>query len=338
MNLNWFEGAQTKDEMNILTISEIEIIMGDLSTSAEQKVISTNMALWRLRVAWNVKKALLQAEPEEKIILNNCITKNLTVKEKRVRVIKLTQGQVALVDEEDYEELIKYKWHATRSNPSKPFYATRTIYTPDKKYKTERMHRDIMSPPKGMQVDHISGDTLDNTRSNLRIVTPRENNQNYHRRKSSIFPGVCLHSPRGKWQAKIEVNGKNHHIGLYESEVEAFKAYLEACVMNGFSIEFLINKFNISLQEHREEVSQPLRGIDVAKVESLLDFPLIERGPACKECDCFKCNKSPNCHIEFPTTLHYCEKICNGKIGIVFCEHSQKGIERRAKRILRNGA
>ena len=128
-----------------------------------------------------------------------------------------------------------------------------------------------MSAPLGMQVDHISGDTLDNTRSNLRVVTPRENNQNTHVRKGSMFPGVCWNSSRNKWQARIEIEGKGRHIGLFESELEAFMAYLESCKSNGFSIDFLINKFNIAQTEAPKEILHPDCMINVTKVQSLLD-------------------------------------------------------------------
>ena len=84
------------------------------------------------------------------------------------------------------------------------------------------------------------------------------------------------------------------------------------------------------------EISHLDCNIDSRKVESLLDFPLIERGPSCKECDCYNCNKLPNCHIQFPTTLHFCEKICGGTIGVANCDYGPKEIKRRAERIFRN--
>jgi len=74
----------------------------------------------------------------------------------------------------------------------------------------------------------------------------------------------------------------------------------------------------------QEALDNAIIGIDLAKVESLLDFPLIERGPSCKECNCFKCNKMPDCHILFPTAQHFCEKICGGKIGVANCEYRPK--------------
>ena len=85
-----------------------------------------------------------------------------------------------------------------------------------------------------------------------------------------------------------------------------------------------------------EEIIHHHCNIDIERIESLLDFPLIERGPSCKECDCYNCNKLPDCHILFPTTLHFCEKICDGTIGVANCDYGPKEIKRRAERIFRN--
>ena len=73
MRSNWFSSLQTKSEMNSLVIGEIESIMGDLSTNADSKVLEVARALDCLNKAWDAKKALLQAEPEEKILHPQCI-------------------------------------------------------------------------------------------------------------------------------------------------------------------------------------------------------------------------------------------------------------------------
>jgi len=150
MRKKWFDGLQTKEQMNSLVIGEIEAIMGDLSTNADSEVLKVARSLDRLNKAWDAKKALLQAEPEEKFIHHHC-------------------------------------------------------------------------------------------------------------------------------------------------------------------------------------------NVDIQKVQSLLDFPLIERGPMCKICDCFNCNKLPDCNIKFPTTLQFCEKKCAGKIGIVFCEYKgKKPVKWTLEEIMRN--
>lgn len=86
------------------------------------------------------------------------------------------------------------------------------------------MHREIMNPPKGMVVDHINGNGLDNRRCNLRICTPAENVRN--RRKvacgRSRFIGVFPR--RDKWHAVVTHQRKTHFVGSFDDEVEAAKA------------------------------------------------------------------------------------------------------------------
>lgn len=137
--------------------------------------------------------------------------------------ILLSQGKVAIVDDEDSDSLSKFKWHAyrkrglwyaIRNEGIKPF--RRTIY----------MHREILNPPKGMHIDHVNGNGLDNRRSNLRICTPSQNQRNTkkHAQNKSGFKGVHLHR-KGRWRAKIKVNGKTVYLGLFDSPEEAAQAY-----------------------------------------------------------------------------------------------------------------
>lgn len=64
--------------------------------------------------------------------------------------------------------------------------------------------------------------------------------------------------------------------------------------------------------------------IDLSKVESLVAFPLIDRGPICPICDCKRCSKIANCHILFPTTLFFCANRCGGSLGVVNCEFADE--------------
>jgi hypothetical protein len=85
----------------------------------------------------------------------------------------------------------------------------------------------IMRPPKGMVVDHIDGNGLNNRRSNLRICTPQENGRNRrrNRNKATEFKDVAYDPRSGKYFARICVNRKPIHIGTFTSAVEAAKAY-----------------------------------------------------------------------------------------------------------------
>lgn len=141
-----------------------------------------------------------------------------------MKTIELTQGKVALVDDEDFEELNQHKWYAHKDGNT--FYAGRSINKPHPM--TIHMHQAIMNAPKGVDIDHINGDGLNNLKSNLRIVTHRQNTQNRHATKSSIYPGVGWHERDKKWRAYITINGKQKHLGHFDVEAEAYAAYLKA--------------------------------------------------------------------------------------------------------------
>jgi len=136
-----------------------------------------------------------------------------------IRFIPLTKGKVAIVDVEDYEWLSQHKWHAVKTGDR--FYAYRS-----KNKRSLSMHRVIMGEPKGMVVDHIDGNSLNNRRSNLRICTVAQNLQN--RRWTgglSRYKGVCFVKRLNKWQAEITFNGRRMHIGCFDNEIDAAKAY-----------------------------------------------------------------------------------------------------------------
>ncbi len=96
----------------------------------------------------------------------------------------------------------------------------------------------------GYQIDHRDGNGLNNTRDNLRHVTVRQNQQNRRNiNKSSIYPGVCRIKNSGKWCATICINGKNKRLGNYNTEREAFNAYLKA--LNEINEAIVDNKFAI---------------------------------------------------------------------------------------------
>jgi hypothetical protein len=142
------------------------------------------------------------------------------------RVIPLTQGKFAIVDAEDYERLSRHKWRVLKIKGDR-FYAARTAGG-----KTILMHREIMNPPPGMLCDHKNHNTLDNRRSNLRICTAAQNQQNRlpNTGGTSRYKGVLWHKEHQKWQAKIGYNGRHIHIGYYDYEADAAIAYDDMAV------------------------------------------------------------------------------------------------------------
>lgn len=89
-----------------------------------------------------------------------------------------------------------------------------------------QLARLIMDAPKGMVVDHVNRDTLDDRRKNLRICTISQNIANSSTRTdgTSRYRGVHM-TKKGKWRAQIKVFYKLHRLGDFDSEVEAARAY-----------------------------------------------------------------------------------------------------------------
>jgi hypothetical protein len=87
-----------------------------------------------------------------------------------------------------------------------------------------------MNAPKGMIVDHINRNGLDNRKANLRLATISENCRNRGIRKgaSSKFKGVHWCNTRKKWLVGIKLNGHRKHLGSFDNEIKAAKAYDEA--------------------------------------------------------------------------------------------------------------
>ena len=145
-----------------------------------------------------------------------------------MKEIPLTQGKVAIVDDEDYETLAAHKWYAQRLGFT--FYAARNVCTTSGERTIERMHRVVLSRKLGRallrreEVDHEKGNGLDNRREKLRLATKAQNGRNCRRRvanPSSQYLGVYLDKCTGRWRVRIEVNGKNVHLGRYADETEA---------------------------------------------------------------------------------------------------------------------
>lgn len=146
--------------------------------------------------------------------------------ERDMKEIELTQGKVALVDDSDFDFLNQWNWwlKADRYN----FYATRetTRRSPFPR-RTILMHRLIMTCPTNMEVDHIDGNGLNNTRSNLRVCTHHQNSANRRKKvsSSSRFKGVSWKEKDKRWESRIGVGNKVVYLGQFKIEEEAALAY-----------------------------------------------------------------------------------------------------------------
>lgn len=145
-----------------------------------------------------------------------------------MKMIPLTKGKRAIIDDCDFISIVEYRWHAresfTPANGKTKFCATRT----ERKNgitKTIFMHRAIANAPDGLSVDHINGDTLDNTRKNLRIATIQQNCWNRIPNSGKKFKGVIVRKNRKKFSAQIKINWKSIHLGYFDTRMEAAIAY-----------------------------------------------------------------------------------------------------------------
>lgn len=146
-----------------------------------------------------------------------------------MKQIPLTQNQYAPVDDADYGWLNRYKWCAIKNGYT--FYAVRAIRINGKRT-TLRMHRLILGliPGDGKETDHIDQNGLNNQRSNLRICSRSENNQNQQaiRGSTSQYKGISRSKSDKKWRARLYLNGQQKHLGYFPSETDAAVAYNRA--------------------------------------------------------------------------------------------------------------
>lgn len=137
------------------------------------------------------------------------------------KTIPLTKDKVAIVDDADFEWLNQYKWWYHSAG-----YAVRGIEKDGQK-RTIYMHRSIIKPPSNLLVDHRNLDGLDNRQCNLRMCTHNQNHMNSPKRLgcTSRYKGVCWDKVRRKWETYIRFAGRRHHLGRFNEESDAARAY-----------------------------------------------------------------------------------------------------------------
>ena len=152
-----------------------------------------------------------------------------------IKLIPLTKGKFAIVDAEDFEWLNQWKWYVVECDNK--FYAARNEWISgiERSKATKRiyMHRQILQVKKGLEIDHVDGDSLNNCRFNLRLSTRSQNaaNRGKQSNNKSGFKGVVLlkDQPRNKkYLSIIRVNQKNISLGVFLTKEEAALAYNEA--------------------------------------------------------------------------------------------------------------
>lgn len=150
-----------------------------------------------------------------------------------MKKIPLTQGKYALVDNKDYEYLVKWKWSATKHG--RTWRVRRNVWKTEKiRRKCLTMHRVILGVEnkKGFEIDHIDGNQLNNQRKNLRFCTHAENSKNRALNKNSKTgcKGVTWYKWTNRWVARITVNKKLITLGYFKTKELAKFAYNNASI------------------------------------------------------------------------------------------------------------
>jgi hypothetical protein len=136
------------------------------------------------------------------------------------KIITLTQGREAIVDDDMFEYLNQWKWYYANGYAIRHLLGQHRIQL--------RMHRIILNTPDGMETDHINLNRLDNRRCNLRICTKSQNRKNYSKRSdnTSGFKGVTKNNRN--WRAHINKDGESINLGTFKTKEMATRAYDEA--------------------------------------------------------------------------------------------------------------
>lgn len=147
--------------------------------------------------------------------------------------IPLTQGQTAICSPEDYEFLCGFKWCAQKSYSNANGYVWYAVSQSDNK--KIRMHHLVAKRaelPESRQYDHRDRNGLNNTRENIRPCNYSQNGANSTKQPNTIskFKGVAWHKNEHKWHSRIMVQGRRIHLGSFEEEIDAHRAYEVAAI------------------------------------------------------------------------------------------------------------
>jgi len=151
-----------------------------------------------------------------------------------MREITLTRGYVALVDDDDFERVNQYTWHAQLDRRKsdgaiRTVYARRSIHKANGAWKAQGMHVFIMGV-KGP--DHIDGNGLNNQKYNLRPATAKQNHRSraLNINNTSGYKGVTWSKKTKKWIAQVRAHGKTFNLGHFANILDAAKAHDAAAI------------------------------------------------------------------------------------------------------------
>lgn len=146
-----------------------------------------------------------------------------------MKLIPLSRGLFAKVDDKDFADLSKFNWTIKTSKRENVFYAKRFVIK-DGKYTTELMHRRIMKAKKGEEVDHEDHDGINNQRSNLRLCSFADNRRNRRLQKNSPSKFIGVRVAGKKFDARIWHQNKTLYLGTFKTQIEAARNYDSAAL------------------------------------------------------------------------------------------------------------
>jgi len=169
-----------------------------------------------------------------------------------MKEIQLSRGKIALVDDSDFDFLNQYQWSYTKNGTGE--YAKMCAWDSEhKKHINVYMHKLILNTPKGMCVDHIDHNGLNNQRSNLRVCTYSANQRNRinngKKKKTSKYWGVSVR-PDGLITAYCHERGKTRSLGCFKTEEDAARARDNAVAK--FASEYAVFNFPDEIKNRKE--------------------------------------------------------------------------------------
>lgn len=144
--------------------------------------------------------------------------------------VHLTKGMLALVDDEDYQRVMQYKWSSIFGKRTNA-YAVARIKNDEGKWRMIYLHHFVLGkrPDKGLVVDHINGCSMDNQKENLRIVTQKQNVMNRAAHRREHYKGISP-SSSGRFAASIFWWNRNRALGTWMTAEAAALAYNKAAL------------------------------------------------------------------------------------------------------------
>lgn len=156
--------------------------------------------------------------------------------------LELSNGLACLVDDDVPDEVLNTPWHA--------HWGKRTYYARANIAETRMLlHVYLMRPPPGLMVDHIDGNGWNNTRANLRVVTPSVNAANTHAgkptwyKRGEIIPLRGVIQQRGKWSYFHEPSQR--WLGKYDHAFAAAMLYDEFAESPNFKTNVPVRRFHV---------------------------------------------------------------------------------------------